>query len=251
MALRTSKRRAALGGSPSMPFARLWKRLCFIATAQSKHCVEGSKNGAGTVQLAERHAAVTKPTFLPFPQPGKRLCFSAPWHAALSRHVTLCVGWNVPAPLLDPFHAKCKKPATTLLCEVEQQRDFLPPIARRATKVLGPVSKHRIAQVLPVIRCASRSTRPGSAVGIFRVMCDGLCTSRRFHVDDDDDGCTLGCREQADCLRHYNQCPRLAAILQFLEERRCSLTSRASLARPHHANSLPRCSAWDFSAECY
>ena len=184
MALRTSKRRAALTESPSMPFVRLWKRQCF----------------------------------------------SAPWHAALSRHVKLCVGWNLPAPLLDPFHAKCKKAATTLLCEVEQQRDFSPPIARRATRVFGPVTKHRIAQVLPAIRCASRATRPGSAVGMFRVMCRGLCTSRRFHVDDDDEGCILGCREQPDCL-------------QFLEERRCSLTSRAFLARPHHANSLPRCSA--------
>ena len=51
------------------------------------------------------------------------------------------------------------KAATTLLCEVKQQRDFWRPIARRATKVFRQVSRHRITQVLPVIRSASRATR--------------------------------------------------------------------------------------------
>ena len=43
-------------------------------------------------------------------------------------------------------------------------------------------------------------------------MCSGLCTSRRFHDVDDDQGCRPGCREQRECLRHHDQCPRLAAI---------------------------------------
>ena len=34
-----------------------------------------------------------------------------------------------------------------------------------------------------------------------------------YHVDVDDQCYSLGCIEQPDCLRIYNQCPRLAAIL--------------------------------------
>ena len=37
---------------------------------------------------------------------------------------------------------------------------------------------------------------------------------------------------------------------QYLEARKCSITSRASLARPHHTNCLPWCPIWDRSAGC-
>ena len=90
-----------------------------------------------------------------------------------------------------------------------------------ALRTFGPISRHRIAQVLPAIRSASRATRPGLAVWIIRVMCNRLCTSKRFHVDDDDQGCRQGCR------RHYNQSPRMAAIP--ISEGRCSLASELLL----------------------
>ena len=71
----------------------------------------------------------------------------------------------------------------------------------------------RIEQVLPAIRCASRATRQGLAVGTTRVMLHGLCTSNRFHTDFVGQGYRLGCFEQPDLLRHYTRCPRHASIL--------------------------------------
>ena len=68
----------------------------------------------------------------------------------------------------------------TLLCEVKQKRDFSRPIARRATEVLCPISRHRIAHVLSAICCASRGTCPRLAVGSIRKMCHGFCKLKRF-----------------------------------------------------------------------
>ena len=78
----------------------------------------------------------------------------------------------------SPPH-KMQRAATALLCKVEQKRDFSRHIAKRATKVIGPISRHRISSILPVIRSASRVTLPGLASDIIQIMCVGLCASRR------------------------------------------------------------------------
>ena len=57
---------------------------------------------------------------------------------------------------------------------------------------------------------ASRASRSGLAVGILRVLCNGLCTTKRFHVVNDEQLCRLGCLDEPDCLCHYNMCPRLS-----------------------------------------
>ena len=44
-------------------------------------------------------------------------------------------------------------------------------------------------------------------VGIIRIMCHGVCTSRRFHSEEDDQNYRPGCQDQPDCLLHYNECP--------------------------------------------
>ena len=51
-----------------------------------------------------------------------------------------------------------------------QKRNFAIPIAARVSKVLGPISRHHAAQILPLIRSAARASRPGVAVGILRVV---------------------------------------------------------------------------------
>ena len=76
--------------------------------------------------------------------------------------------------------------ATALLCELEQPRDFAHAIAARASNIFGPISRHRITQVLPAVRKATRATRPGMVVGAIRVLCHGVCTSHRFHTEFDD-----------------------------------------------------------------
>ena len=52
----------------------------------------------------------------------------------------------------------------------------------------------------------ANSCRPGLVVGL-RIACNGLCTAARFHNDEDDPWCRLGCTEGQYCLRHYNACP--------------------------------------------
>ena len=59
------------------------------------------------------------------------------------------------------YHIKMQASTTTLLCEFDQQRDLSRPVASRASKVLGPISRHCATQVLLPTRCASRHNRHG------------------------------------------------------------------------------------------
>ena len=48
---------------------------------------------------------------------------------------------------------------------------------------------------------------PATTIG---VLCSGLCTSRRFHVDEgDEETCRMGCPDAKDDTRHCSECPRL------------------------------------------
>ena len=137
---------------------------------------------------------------------------------------------------------KMQASANTLLCEYEQQGDFSRAIAERASDVFGPISRHRITQVVPGIRCASRA-RVGC--GITRVMCHGLCTC---DMDEYDQLCRLGCVHQPDRLRHYIQCPipmrPLAILHDLLKQTACrgaqhcilvlGLTDAFVCAHSHH-----------------
>ena len=51
---------------------------------------------------------------------------------------------------------------------------------------------------------AARASRPGFAVGILRVLCNGMCKAKRFHVDNEDQNKLAGCDpDEPDCLSHY------------------------------------------------
>ena len=73
------------------------------------------------------------------------------------------------AKIADSPRDRIQKVATTLLCDTIQKRDFALPIAKQASKVLGPISRHHVAQILPLIRSAAPASRRGFAVGILRV----------------------------------------------------------------------------------
>ena len=55
----------------------------------------------------------------------------------------------------------------------------------------------------------SRASRPGLLVGFIRILCNGLCTARRFHTPELDHTCRIGCPDELDSLTHYSECPRL------------------------------------------
>ena len=104
-----------------------------------------------------------------------------------------------------------QKAAATLLRDAIQIRDFAVPIAPRASRILGPISRRLMEQIIPKICNAARVSRPGFAVGILRVLRNGMCTAKRFHVDSEEQTCSVGCIDEPDCLSHC-KCPLLSDI---------------------------------------
>ena len=61
-----------------------------------------------------------------------------------------------------------KKQKAALLRDTIQKRGFALPMAARASGILGPIGRHLMAQIIPVICDAARASRKGLAVGILR-----------------------------------------------------------------------------------
>ena len=52
------------------------------------------------------------------------------------------------------------------------------------SKVLGPISRFRVVEILPHMNLLSRASRPGLTVGFLRILCNGVCTAQRFHTEE-------------------------------------------------------------------
>ena len=111
-----------------------------------------------------------------------------------------------------------QKVATGLLLDKLRTQDFAGPLSSRAPRVLGPISRHRIADILPDMKRVSRASRPGLLVGFLRILCNGVCTARRFHTAENVHTCRIGCPDEPGSLTHYTVCPRLYNICLFLLE---------------------------------
>ena len=107
---------------------------------------------------------------------------------------------------------KKQKVATGLLLDNLHKQDFAGPHSSRASRVLGPINRHRVADILTHMKSVSRASRSGLLVGFLRILCSGLCIARRFHTDEHDQTCRVGCPNEPDSLTHYNKCPRLYNI---------------------------------------
>ena len=57
------------------------------------------------------------------------------------------------------------------------------------------------------MKFASRASRPGLCVGILRILCNELCTARRFHTEREEQMCRVGCLDEPDSLPHNHECP--------------------------------------------
>ena len=101
---------------------------------------------------------------------------------------------------------KKQKLATGLLRDKLCEQDFAGPISVRASKVLGPISRHRIADILPHMKLVSRASRLGLTVGILRILCNVLCTAQRFHTEDYEQTCRVGCPNEPDSLSPMCSC---------------------------------------------
>ena len=86
--------------------------------------------------------------------------------------------------IADSPSDKKQKGATAFLRRTIQIREFAGPIAARASKILGPVNRHLMAQLVPMMRDAARAS-PGLAVGILRVLCNGMCMAQRRPISSE------------------------------------------------------------------
>ena len=111
---------------------------------------------------------------------------------------------------------KKQKVATSLLFDKLHTPDFAGPISLRASKVLGPISRYRIADILHHTKLASRASRPGLSVGFLRILCNGLCTAQRFHTEGDEQRCRVGCPNEPDSLSLITTNALSCAICLFL-----------------------------------
>ena len=62
---------------------------------------------------------------------------------------------------LDDVPQNTKQKAIGLLLDKLHKQDFARLLACRASKVLGPISRHRVAYILPHMKIVSRASRPG------------------------------------------------------------------------------------------
>ena len=95
---------------------------------------------------------------------------------------------------------KKQKVATGLLRNKLCEQDFAGPISVRASQVLGPVSRYRVADILHHMKLVSRASRPGLTVDVLRILCNGLCTAQRFHTEEHEHTCRVGCPNEPDSL---------------------------------------------------
>ena len=98
---------------------------------------------------------------------------------------------------------KKQKVATGLIRDKFHTQGFDAPISLRASKVLGPISRCRIADILHHMKLASRASRPGLTVGFLRILWNGRCTAQRFHTEGCEQMCRVGCPNEPDSLSHY------------------------------------------------
>ena len=87
---------------------------------------------------------------------------------------------------------KKQKVATGLLLDKLRKQDSAGPLSSRASKVMGPISRYRIADILHHLKLVSRASRPGLFVGFLRILCNGLCAAQRFHTEEHDHTCCVG-----------------------------------------------------------
>ena len=105
-----------------------------------------------------------------------------------------------------------------------QRRDFAVPTTTGPQK-LGPISRDRVAQITP-IRNAAHAARPGLAVGILRVMCNGMCTAE-----------TVPRRHQRTNLQVSLTTTGAFSSLTFLSlSGETSGSKRPFISRPYHSN---------------
>ena len=90
--------------------------------------------------------------------------------------------------------------ATGLLLDKLYEKDFAGLNSLQASKVLGPITRYRVADILHHMKLVSRPSRPGLTDGVRRILCNGLCAAQRFHTEVNEQMCRVGCPNEPDSL---------------------------------------------------
>ena len=124
---------------------------------------------------------------------GKKNFLFPPWLVTPLTLSILFVAWTVMAKLMMFCRIKKQKVATGLLFDKLHDQDFAGPLACRASRVLGPISRYRVADIDLHLKLVSRASRPGLLLGFLRILCNGMCPAQRFHTEEHDHTCCVGC----------------------------------------------------------
>ena len=122
-----------------------------------------------------------------------------PWHSTQRMHLILFVGWTVMTHMMKFRKTKNRKLPLGYFW------------THSINKTLLGLSL-RVADILHHMKNVLRASRPGLLVGFLRILCNGLCTALRFHTEEFDHTCRIGCPDERNSLTHYNECPTLHSI---------------------------------------
>ena len=111
-------------------------------------------------------------------------------------------------------------------------------------RVQGPMSRHRVADILPLMKIVLRASRPGLLIGIHCILCNGPCTAQRFHTIENGHTCRIWCADESDSLTHYSECPSLYNIFDFFLETCYDIATEIIFCTTYHPCVHAKSSIW-------
>ena len=83
-------------------------------------------------------------------------------------------------------------------------------------KALGNLSRHRVGAPQRGLCHTTKSCRSGLNVGVLRLICDGSCTTKRFHSDHDEQESRTGMPWSTSLHQVLSRVPEVAPFFSFL-----------------------------------
>ena len=104
---------------------------------------------------------------------------------------------------------------TSLLRQPTTLEEVIQGFSTRVRQALANVSRHRVG-ALQRGRChTANSCRPGLIGGILRLICDGICNSKRFHSDRDEQESRTGMPWSTSLHQALSRVPEVAPFFFF------------------------------------
>ena len=189
-----------LGLAPFVVMVLVWWVLTPSALRFATRLQHAHPLSAEVSKKSMRHAGTIALLSLLFLPLSNMSFFSFPLTFTLRMHLILSVGWTVMTRLMK--FRKTQNKRLPLGC-------FWTNYMSKILLGLLPFEPHRVADILPRMKIVSRASRPELTVGVLRILCNGLCTAYRFHTEEHDDTCRVGCPNEPDSLSDCNECLRL------------------------------------------